>query len=125
MKILVVNALLDEVRSLRRIMGPQHEVWCANGFKSAETMFKSFKPDAVVLSISDLSPSYQLLIGALQKNERCPIVAFAPFTHLKLIQQVLDWGVDAYLSSPCDMQRIKKRLEVLLEDNPAGTSAKR
>ena len=115
MKILVINAALSDLRALRAAMGPQHDVWVANGLKSAPTLYKSFKPDAVVFFTRDLNPAHPQLIRAFQNEHNCPILALAPFTHLNLINQVLDWGVDSYLNFPCDIQRVKKRLLSLME----------
>ena len=117
MRVLMVDGLFDEVRELRSQLGFRHEVWAASGGKSVETLFKSAHPDAVVMCLSDLHPDHRKRAEFFQKawGQRPRILlALAPFTHFKLIQQVLDWGVDAYLATPCDMGRVRKRLEELV-----------
>ena len=114
MKILMINANFREIRELRHILGDGHEVWAANNERSAKSLFQTFKPHAAVLFLNDLNPSNEKLVQVFQgKNGslHCHVVGLAPFSNFRLIQQVLDWGVDAYLSLPCDMQRVKRLLE--------------
>lgn len=116
MRVLIVSGSMDQARELRNLYGPGHEVWNATGAKSSEQLFRTFRPDAVVMFLSDLSPDHRARIAFFrshQGNRSCAVLAVAPFTHLKLVQQVLDWGVDAYLASPCTLRRVKNRLEEL------------
>ncbi|GEM_PF-5976864 len=117
MRVLMVNGLFDEVRELRSQLGFRHEVWAASGGKNVETLFRSANPDAVVMCLSDLHPDHRKRAEFFQRawgQRPRVLLALAPFTHFKLIQQVLDWGVDAYLATPCDMGRVGRRLEELV-----------
>jgi len=118
MRVLAINGVLDQVKSLRGELGSGHEVWWSpNGGRVAEHLFRGFKPHAVVMFLNDLNPDHKKSIVIFRHpkgRDACAVVVVAPFTHLKLVQQVLDWGVDAYLASPCGMDRVKRRLEDLL-----------
>lgn len=119
MNILIVGGMMQDMSNLRAVMGLGHEVWLAPASKAADRLFRQFNPDAVVLMARDLDPSYPQLVHDFRKQagqRHLTLLALAPFTHLKIIQQVLDWGVDAFLTSPCDMVRVKKRLLSLRED---------
>ena len=118
MRILMTNARHNEVRDMRNLWESPHEVKAASGEKKIASLYKAFKPDAVIMFISDMNPEHRGLLEFFRRaHEPHPcVVAVAPFTHFRLINQVLDWGMDAYLVAPCRMLRVKNQIEKLMRE---------
>jgi len=118
MRVLIIDGQLNDARDLRTQWKYSHEVRSASSLKNIESLCRSFDPDAAVMYLADMDPKHRRLVEFFQKTNPlfpCLVLVVAPFTHLRLIQRVFDWGVDAFLSAPCDVWRVRKQIEKLMK----------
>lgn len=116
MKILAIDALLKDLLDLRETMGLEHDVWNTPTFDNDPALLNSFSPDAIVLFMRNLNPIHPTMIRSIRETRKCPILALTPpDTRPNRIHQAFVWGVDSFLTFPCDMLRVKRHLLSLHE----------
>lgn len=107
-KVLVIDDERGPRESLRILLKPKYEVFCAENLEQALTLLEVYEPDAIFLDIKmPNTDGIQVLKHIRQKNPYVSVVMLTGFGSLETAQEAIRLGANDYLKKPFDVREIE------------------